>query len=244
MKGRHRLSGWTLAWLTAASAVLSCNLPLPLVAFSKQVRGTQEVDEFAFDLTQKLHATLVDEEDQVLPLAIVDGFEWVCRDVDGAVSEAKRNAEAVAMRKLVQAEVHLSFAWDEDTRALELKYADDFVMVDPVLDGVSGEVVAWDTSSWSGSGRRNYIRLEEQGTLWGSFTVDERRQQTYPKDVVSQVEVNHNFFGLIPNGDPQTAYFCDLRDIPVPPELKSLTPENFGDSCPLYYYECGAGGGA
>lgn len=145
------------------------------------------------------------------------------------------------MRKVLRTDFDLRLEYFEDDEALRIGYSYDFALVDPVVDGVTGEVVDWDTQQWSGDATPDPFRITDQGTFSGHFTVDERREGSYPKRVVSTVEENHNFFGLIPQRDFQTAYYCDLGNIPVPSGLEVLTSQDFSSHCAGYYYECDAG---
>lgn len=231
-----RLSTWKLALIALALAALACNVPRPMMDYFKLNRGKNADDDFASEAMKGLTATLVDEEGQNLPL---DATTWKCRDVDGEVSDLQHNSEALASRKLLQTEFDLSLALhgDNSGRYLDLRYGYAFSAVDPVLDGVTGEPVAWNTSKWSGVVDWGSFQVTDQGTFSGTFAVDERRETDYPERMVSTVEESHNVFGLIPPGDHSTAYFCDLANIPVP-GLQGLTPENFHSHCQLYYYEC------
>jgi hypothetical protein len=231
-----RLSAWKMALIAVALTALACNAPLPMLEFFKLNSGKSADDDFASGVMKGLTATLVDEEGQLLPL---NATTWKCRDVDGEVSNLKRNADALESRKLLQTDFDLSLALsgDKSGRYLDLRYGYAFSTADPVVDGVTGEIVDWNTSKWSGVVDWGSFQVTDQGTFSGTFAVDERRETDYPQRIVSTVVEKHNVFGLIPKGDNSTAYFCDLANIPVP-GLQGLTPENFQSRCQLYYYEC------
>ena len=162
--------------------------------------------------------------------------------MDGVVSDLKRASRALASWKLLQTDHDLRIGLsgvDEDPDA-EIRCGYELALADPIIDGVTGEILDWNSLRTSGDSTAHLFRLEARGTFSGDFKVDERRENSCPKRVVGTVELNHNFLAWTPDGGSQTAYHCDLRDAPVPSGLKALTPENFRSRYALYYDECDA----
>lgn len=240
MLTRHGLSRLSLPLIAAVLAALSCNLPRPLVPFLARETEQERVWKAENTLVPALAATLVDDEGHVLSLELVDGTKWTCKDVDGAVSEMKRNTDTSDTMNLGGADVQLTMIYLPYSGGLRITYLDHFAVDSAVLDGATGEVMAWDKNTSSASGEARGIMLVEKRIFSGTLTAYETRRSTYPTEVTSLVEETHNFFGLVSPEDYRRAYFCDLRNIPVPAELGNLTPENFRDHCPLHYYECEA----
>jgi hypothetical protein len=240
MRTRHGLSFASLGLTALALAALSCNLPRSFVVSFFPSLDSDEINEKAATLVADLPATMVNEDMQVQGLELFEGARWTCRDVDGVVSELVRSHTGIDTDIVRKAELDLTMTYRDDKTGLNIWYKDDFAMDSAVVNGVTGEIVAWNSHTWSGTGQLSGSRVNSRGTFSGSMTVMETRQGTYPKTVTSQVEEIHNLFGLIPSEDYRRAYLCDLRANTIPDDLAGLTAENFQQRCIFDYYECDA----
>lgn len=239
MNARRPSFGMTLVLVSTALATLSCNAPdVTLFALDYVTSVQQALASSRILQENPERAAQLAEADKELLRYPTDDIEWVCHDVDGEVSAIRQNMHGTDTMDLKRADFLLFLNYSSDYESLSLAYRYDFSMDMEVLDGVTGEFVAMDTSNWSGEALQSSIPLNYDGSFSGRFDVNERRETNYPRSIVSEVSETHNYFGLVASPDFENLYFCDLGQIPIPPVAQKLTPDNFRSSCPLYYYEC------
>lgn len=218
---------------------LACNLPISFLRLQYGELSAREEDEIIHDVVGNTSATLVSPEGEVIDLPLLDGTVWECKDIDGELSFVENNADAIETQVLKTAELEISLRYFDKGSSISVHHKYLFEREDAVMDGVTNTIKAWDQLRWSGNTLAN-ADIGEGGYFSGFYESVETREATYPEATSAEVNVPHNFFGLIVWDDYKRVYYCDLHRIGLPGNPEVLTPENFQDHCQLYYYECSA----
>lgn len=175
------------------------------------------------------------EESDESPGAIPDGARWECQDIDGAVTEAKLNADTNPSVESINYEEEHWLVYDEEYQVLHYYYAYDFSQSFATTQ-VDGSLGDWAESSWSGKDEDTNVPLDEYGVFTVTLAYNEHRVD---RNGSADVPRSMNIWGLIPPGDFQTAYICNFVALDLPTGLETLSPENFRQRCGIgKYYKC------
>ena len=214
---------------------LACNVPRNLVTFALK---SDDADNVA-RLLDETDATLVSAEGELQSLPLGD-LEWVCKDVDGRVSEIEVGAEREPSFILKDSNLNLWFRNNvQEEDELVIYYTVNFERDHSVI-GKDNQIVDWITEKWGFSGQSARLILSDNYTFDDNMVVIYKGESSDPG--ISPVERNQyiNLFGMIDKTNVNNAYICDIGAQEVPPVWDNLEMkgEEFQSYCFGYYYEC------
>lgn len=218
---------------------LACNVPRPLARMIYFENDREEQIKLEHELTD-LDATLVSPEGEVVGLKPPHGTDWICADISGEVSEME-NTEAFYSdtMKLNKTHLEIELSYDGEENWMSLRYLTEFDR-DMAVTGEKGQIEEWYHEVWSNSGSAGRMQLWAGGGFKGPMHIKTTTTATWPQETTSTIDADYQIFGLVDPMDYRKAYLCNAGRNPAPENLDELTPGNFLNSCPFYYYECTA----
>jgi hypothetical protein len=218
-------------------ATLACNAPGPLLRSFYFGKEPEELISFEREKLAEFEATLISEEGEIEGLKPPHGTDWACEEIYGVVAEIQKGAAAFETMELKKAEIDMTLSYDGEDNWMSLQYKTEFER-DMAVQGVNGQIEAWDHEKWSDNGSAGRMQLWKNGIFTGLIHITTSTTNSYPQKTSSKFEMDYNLFGLVNPLNYQQVYVCNLGRNEIPENLRDLTYENFLDHCAFYTYAC------